>query len=358
MENVMQLTFDSPGYSTFLFVAVSPRKTHPPPLLVLARRFSLQRGVAVSDDLLFLDPVPVAWVFYPWTLKAFTSPTNSLSWGLVNWVDRACVVRESDFAVVSTKHDITIIRLTGSKEPPEGKLEHTIRPSVRLRGCVVQPSMSRVVFAGGSVVGKVDLSFTEEGFESTVTEMRSDWVAKDEEINFIYISGIDKKLEVALGDRKGKVYICLIDSSDTYKLLKEISLPFSLRSVSTCLVSALSLLLVSALGTEGQAVLLHLNTRNLGEYKVHCLPSETPMHFATWLKKDQMVVLATMDNEKKMYFWREVKDQEKGKAWTRWGVRPLGSQGMRMAWYDEERQWLAYSTRFRVVLVEMWELYD
>ncbi|XP_047494566.1 uncharacterized protein LOC125042752 [Penaeus chinensis] len=356
MEKPAQFTFKSSHYETFQYVAVSPHRIPTPNLLVVGRRSSSCGGFPASEDLLFLKPVPVAWILLSRRLRVFQPSTTSLCWSLVPWLDRACVVREREFAVISTKEEITILHLSTREEPPRGGLEHTIRTSVSLSGCVIQPSVPRLVFAGESVVGKVDLYLTDDGLNATLKEMRSDWVAEKGQLHFLCISCMERKMEVVLGDREGKVYICLIDSSsDTFSLVKEIALPFAVCSLSTCMVSRSSTLLVSVLGAEGQAVVLHLASMRLSEIEVCPLLTETPLRFASWFQNDKLLVLTAMDSEGKIYFWKEVQDGE-GKTWALWGMRPLGGPGLALAWHAAEGQWLAYSTRCRVALVDMGEI--
>ncbi|XP_037794276.1 uncharacterized protein LOC119589778 [Penaeus monodon] len=355
MEKAAQFTFQSSHYESFQFVAVSPHRIPTPNLLVVGRRPSSRGGFPGCEDLLFLKPVPVAWIFLSRKLRVFQPSITSLCWSLVPWLDRACVIREREFAVVSTKEEITILHLSTREEPPGGGREHTLRTSVSLSGCVIQPSVPRLVFAGESVVGKVDLYLTDDGLSATLKEMRSDWVAEKGELHFLCISCVERKVEVVLGDREGKVYICLIDSSNTFSLVKEIALPFAVCSLSLCLASASSTLLVSVLGAEGQAVVLHLASMSLSESKVCLLPTETPLRFASWFQNDNRPVLTAADSEGKIYLWKEVQDGER-KTWALWGMRPSGGPGVALAWHAAERQWLAYSTRCRVALVDMWEI--
>lgn len=357
MEKATQFTFESPHYETFQYVAVSPHRIPTPNLLVVARRASSRRNFPDSEDLLLLKPVPVAWIFLPQRLRVFQPATTSLCWSLVPWVDRACNSRQREFAVVSTREEIIILPLSTSEESPFGGPEHTLRTSVSLSGCVMQPSVPRLVFAGESVVGKVDLSLTDDGLSATLKEMRSDWVAEKGELRFLCISCVERKVEVVLGDSEGRVYICLIDSSsDTFSLVKEITLPFAVHSLSLCLVRASTILLVSALGAEGQAIALHLDSKSLSECEVRCLPTETPLRFASWFQSDQLIFLTAVDSGNKIFFWKEEQVKAGGKAWELWGMRPLGAPGVALAWHTTERQWLAYCTRCQVALVDMWEV--
>nr|XP_053652587.1 uncharacterized protein LOC128702371 [Cherax quadricarinatus] len=254
-EKPEQYVFRSNNGEKFKLLAVSPHKTNPLCVLVVASHTTTS-GAYKKDEVLLLQARAEGGLLLSTRVATSPKPLVFLIWDLVPWVTEQRHQQVHELIITATGENILINQFRDEVLVPQCRLSC----GVPVTACVMQRWLPRIVYAGGAGAGKIDLIFNKSKIEINNVLQFPPWMKEDKKLCFLSIGCVENKSEVLLGDSEGKIYLfgvpqCTVATvGEKFTILRDMTVPFPVNALAVAPQGrGLSTLKVVAVGVSGNA---------------------------------------------------------------------------------------------------------